>query len=253
MLTSTILESHEDEKIAVRQFGKGALAAATKKGITVIIDVFRASNTALALLELNTVVFPVETVDEALVLDVDVTVGEQDGQRSEFFEFDNSPTQITENKEKFIEKRVVFRTTNGTRGLIRAKGSKKVIMGSIRNLSAVIRYCKKRYEKGNSISFVAMGSKGVSRIEDTHCAKMMYYKLLEECEIPYNESTSDNPWKRDWKQEIIDERVAGNYKTPDYHYSLELDATDAIPNFNQYTNRLYLRREPLPDNFEDVK
>jgi phosphosulfolactate phosphohydrolase-like enzyme len=247
VLTSTILESHEEERIAVRQFGKGALAAASKKGITVIIDVFRASNTALALLELNTVVFPVETVDEALVLDVDVTVGEEDGQRSDFFEFDNSPTQINANKEKFLDKRVVFRTTNGTRGLIRAKGSKKVIMGSIRNLSAVIRYCKKRYDKGNSISFVAMGSKGISRIEDVHCAKMMYYKLLDVCNLSYDKSTSDNPWNRDWKQEIIEDRVTGNYKTPDYYYSLELDATDAIPNFNQYTNRLYLRREPDPN------
>lgn len=243
MLTSTLLESHEDEKIAVRQFGKGALAAASKKGLTVIIDVFRASNTALALLELDTIVFPVETIDEALVIDVDVTVGEEDGQRSEFFEFDNSPLQIIENKEKFIDKRVVFRTTNGTRGLIRAKGSKRVIMGSIRNLSAVVTYCRKRFNKGNPISFVAMGSKGVSRIEDTHCAKMMYYRLLDECNIPYDNSTIDNPWTRDWKQEILDERDKGNYKSPDYHHCLELDATDAIPNFNQYTNRLYLRRE----------
>lgn len=245
MLTSTILDSYEDEKITVRQFGKGALAAAKKKGLTVIIDVFRASNTALTLLELDTIVFPVETIEEALVLDVDVTVGEEDGSISEYFEFDNSPIQIIENAKKIRNKRVVFRTTNGTRGLIRAKGSKRIIMGSIRNLSAVIRYCKKRYDKGNTISFVAMGSKGVSRIEDTHCAKMMYYKLLDECNISYDESTIDNPWNRDWKQEIIDDRVAENYKTRDYYYSLELDATDAIPNFNQSTNRLYLRREPV--------
>lgn len=245
MLTSPILESYEDEKITVRQFGKGALSAASKKGITVIIDVFRAGNTALALLEFNAVVFPVETIDEALVLDVDVRVGEQDGKKTDFFDFDNSPIQITENEEKIRDKHIVFRTTNGTRGLIRAKGSKKVIMGSIRNLSAVVKYCKRRYKMGNTISFVAMGSKGVSRIEDVHCAKMMYYRLLDECNIPYDVSVADNPWNRDWKQEILDDRLMGNYKDRDYYYSLQLDATDAIPQFNQYTNILFLRREEI--------
>ena len=48
-----------------------------------------------------------------------------------------------------------------------------------------------------------MGSKGVSRIEDTNCAKMMYYKLLEDCNISYDKSKSDNPWDRNWKKEII--------------------------------------------------
>jgi len=238
VLTSTVLADHGKERIAVRQFGKGALEAASKKGITVIIDVFRASNTALALLELNAVIFPVETVDDARVLDVDITVGEEDGLRSEYFEFDNSPVQIKENAEKFINKRVVFRTTNGTRGLIRAKGSKEVIMGSIRNLSVVVKYCKAKYLEGQSISFVAMGSKGVSRIEDTHCAKMMYYRLLEVCNLPHDKSDNENPWNRDWKQEIIDDRVTGNYKTPDYYYSLELNTSNIIPVFNQYTNRL---------------
>ena len=233
MFLSSILAKFDGKRISVREFGRGARNAAKSNGVTVVIDVFRASTTILTLLELDCEVYPFLDADEALASDTDYKVGETGSHPDSRFDFDNSPIMILQNAETLQGKRVAVRTTNGTRGLVSAIGSHEIIVGAFRNLTAVVKHCLKRYNEGFSISFVAMGSKKVSRPEDVHCAKMMHYRLISEIGAHdyLLENSEDNPWNRSWIAEIADKRFKADHKRRDYRYSLNLDMCDFVPIF----------------------
>lgn len=229
--------SHPTLPIFIREFGEGARRAAKDQGITVIIDNFRASNTILSIMEYTDHIKPVVTVKEALELDGYITVGE-DGKDYLPFDFDNSPVTIQNNPEKFRGKKIVVRTTNGTRGLLAAIGSEQIIIGSFRNITAVVEHCIRMLREGLTINFVPMGSKKVSRIEDKNGAKMMYFMMLEKLGEDVN--SDENPWLRDWLGEIKKERSFDGKHRKDRIYSVEIDKTDKIPLFNPETGLIEL-------------
>lgn len=242
-----LLNSFRDEKICVRQFGEGVKVSAARGGISVIIDVFRASNTILALLEAEADIRAVETIEEVLSLVDHIPVGELSGGIHPDFDYDNSPCQIVENSLKFYKQKVVVRTTNGTRGIKLAQGSSTIIMATFRNLTSVVNYCLSNFKKGIPISFIAMGSVDVSRIEDVFCAKMLYYSMIDaiepDSELLHNE---DNPWNLNWMEMIRSERFTNARKLPDYEYALQLDKTKVIPkadnngNIRKFTPKISL-------------
>lgn len=239
MSDSIQILAHEKYPVFIREFGDGAFLAAKNKGITVIIDNFRASNTILALFELTDHIRPVLGVDEVYNYPDYIKVGEDSGDVTKF-DYDNSPSFIEKNPDIFRNKKVVVRTTNGTRGLINAIGSKEIIVGSFRNISSVVEYCHQAILDGVPVNFVPMGSKVISRIEDTHGARMMYYLLLRQLgEVDLFES-EDNPWNRDWRNEIRALRPFEDSNREDRLYCIEIDATENIPRFNPDTGLLEL-------------
>jgi 2-phosphosulfolactate phosphatase len=237
----TILNTHFKLPISCRQFEGGVIESASEQGITVIVDNFRASNTILALLDVNAEVVPVETTEEAVRYDGFIKIGEEKRDFSKF-DYDNSPMFIVDNPDIFKNKSVVIRTTNGTRGIKHAIGSKEILIGSFRNLTRVVEYCKRQVKKGIPVSFIAMGSLDISRIEDVYGAKMMYYKLIEIVgsvdEIEREVNSDDNPWNRDWKSEIIEHRPVSGRDGPDRMYSMQLDASDILPKYSIETGKL---------------
>ncbi len=240
VVTQTILNEYSKLPISCRQFEEGVRESANEKGITVIVDNFRASNTMLALLEVDAEVVPVETSEEAERYDGFIKMGEEKRDFSKF-DYDNSPMLIVDNPDIFAKKSVVIRTTNGTRGIKKAIGSKEILIGSFRNLTRVVNYCEEQIREGIPVSFVAMGSLHISRIEDVYGAKMMYYKLIKKVGFSDDNeelNSDDNPWNRDWKSEIIDQIPVNGLDGSDRMYSMELDASDILPKYSIKTGKL---------------
>ena len=166
------------------------------RGLTVIIDVFRAFSVECYMYEIGAkLVRPVGTIEEAWALHEaipdSVLIGERKGIRCDGFDFGNSPSLITAAREK-VEGRVAIHTTSaGTQGIVNAQGASEILTGSLVNAKAVAQYIRMRAEERHSflefgeqahegtnaaapleVSLVAMGL-GAERIaeEDELCAE----------------------------------------------------------------------------------
>lgn len=134
----------------------------------VVIDVLRATST------INTILFsgaksvmPVETLDECMKLRDQgyIIMAERMGKKVEGFDFGNSPTKIE--KSEFEGKDVGIATSNGTKAIVKTKGSHITLIGSFLNLSKIIEYIN---NSNNDVLLVCSGWKGSTNLEDTLCA-----------------------------------------------------------------------------------
>jgi 2-phosphosulfolactate phosphatase len=157
-------------KIEVLEFVEGARMA---RGVTVIIDVFRAFSVACYAYDSGAAgIIATAGVEEAFRLKTSyknsVLVGERDEKKIPGFDLGNSPTEIIQADLK--GKTVIQTTTAGTQGLINASGAEIVITGSFVNAGAIIRYIKALNPA--LVSLVAMGYRAsVSTDEDLMCAE----------------------------------------------------------------------------------
>ena len=115
------------------------------RGLTVIIDVFRAFSLECYLYDLGAkLVRPVGSIEEAKALHEkipgSVLIGERQGIKVEGFDFGNSPSQVEAEKDR-IEGRVIIHTTSaGTQGIVNAVGATEILTGSLVNAKAVAEY-----------------------------------------------------------------------------------------------------------------
>lgn len=164
-------------KIDVLQLLDGAAEA---KGITVIIDVFRAftvepfvfSRHAASLLAIG----EVETARAIKQKNPDtVLIGERHGLKCEGFEFGNSPSAIA--SAELSGRSVVHTTSAGTQGLTVASNAERIFTGALVNASATAR--KILFLHPDHVSLVCMGWEGKRPTEeDTLCAEYLR-SLLE--------------------------------------------------------------------------
>jgi len=158
--------------IRILQLIEGAREA---RGLTIIIDVFRAFTTDCFVFDNGAVkIIPVESVDGALELRKKnpdyIVMGERDGKKPEDFDYGNSPTEI-ENVD-FKGKTIIQTTTAGTKGILNATNADEIITGSFVNTSVVVNYIKKT--GFSDVSLVCMGDKGIEKSdEDTMCAEFI--------------------------------------------------------------------------------
>lgn len=150
------------------------------KGITVVIDVFRAfSVEAYCFAKGAKKVIPVGDIDLAYKLkeknpDV-VLAGERHGKIMPGFDTGNSPSELMSVDVK--DKVVVHTTSAGTQGIANAKNADEILGGSLLNAKAIAEYIKK--SGAQEISLVCMGLEALSETEeDTLCAE--YIKSLLE-------------------------------------------------------------------------
>ncbi len=155
------------------------------KGLTVIIDVFRAFSLECYLYDMGVnEIRPVGTIDEAFKLKDELTnsilVGERHGKKCEGFDYGNSPSSVQ--IENVKGKNIIHTTSAGTQGIVNANGASEIITGSLVNAKAVAEYIIKRQPQ--TVSLVCMGNGGVRpAAEDELCAE--YIKsVLEENELP---------------------------------------------------------------------
>ncbi|MBO8173540.1 MAG: 2-phosphosulfolactate phosphatase [Bacillaceae bacterium] len=143
------------------------------RGLTVIIDVFRAFSVACYLTDNGAkTIIPVGSIDRAYQLKDEnpdyILIGERGGNIQPGFDYGNSPTHIK--NADFTGKTVVHTTSAGTQGIVNAVHADQVITGSFVNAQAIIDYI--RQQNPDRVSLVCMGWGGREKAdEDTLCAQ----------------------------------------------------------------------------------
>ena len=149
------------------------------RGLTVIIDVFRAFSTACYAVRNGAEgIIPVGDVDLAYQLKEEnpdyVLMGERKGKRLPGFDFGNSPTEIQ--SVDFAGKTIIQTTSAGTQGFANARHADELISGSFVNAEAIVNYIQKRAPQ--KVSLVCMGTWAVKpNDEDSLCAKYIFDRL----------------------------------------------------------------------------
>ena len=171
--------------IQILQLIEGAKKA---RGLTVIVDVFRAFSLACYLIDQGAKeIIPVGNINEAYKLKENnpdfVLIGERDERIPEGFDYGNSPSLIQ--GIDFNEKTIIHTTSAGTQGLVNASNADELLTGSFVNAPAVIRYIKNKNPE--KISLVCMGYAALYPTEeDTFCAEYIKNTLLG---VPVNISS----------------------------------------------------------------
>jgi 2-phosphosulfolactate phosphatase len=165
--------------IEILEFEEGARRA---KGLTVIIDVFRAFSVACYAYSAGVdKIITTSDVAEAFKLKEkfpdSVLAGERNEKKIEGFDFGNSPTEVIRGNIK--NKTFIHTTTAGTAGLANAVNADVLLTGSLVNAGAVAQYIKSM--KPEHVSLVAMGYRAtISADEDLLCAEIIASKLRNE-------------------------------------------------------------------------
>lgn len=176
-------------EISILSLKEGAKQA---KGITVIIDVFRAFTLEAYLFSQGAkeiiAVSKEETARQLKQQYEDyILIGERKGKKLPGFDYGNSPSSI--HNKSFEGKTIIHTTTNGIQGINNAKDATMILTGAFVNAKATANYIKK--QNPDFVSLVAMGWEERRTEEDELCAQ--YLKDLlegkEDCKI--NEKTSD--------------------------------------------------------------
>ena len=129
--------------IRILQLIEGAKAA---RGLTVIIDVFRAFSVEAYLLANGAKkIIPIANVEEAYRLKSEnpdyILAGERHGAILPGFDLGNSPS--VNNKSDVVGKNVVHTTSAGTQGVDNARGATEILGGSPLNAAATADYIRK--------------------------------------------------------------------------------------------------------------
>lgn len=164
-------------EIQILQLIEGARKA---RGLTVVIDVFRAFSLGpYAFSRGAEKIIPVGDLDFAFALKKKnpeyILIGERNEQKVPGFDFGNSPSQII--NQDFRGKTIVHTTSAGTQGLVNAKGADMIVTGSFVNADAIVKYIKQL--NPDQVSLVCMGYSAERPIEeDTFCAEYIQARLL---------------------------------------------------------------------------
>ncbi len=215
----------------------------SENSVVVVVDVLRAT-TSICAAFVNGVnkIIPVATADEAKEYKAKgyIVASEKDGVKRDFADFGNSPHHFT--TENIGGKDLVYCTTNGTRTIHKAVGTKGIAIGSFPNLSAVAEWITKQ---DCNVLILCAGWKGCFNLEDALFAGALAEKLLEN--VLY-ESISDSVvaaldlWslaKKDLPEYIKKTaqytRLNKNGNGDSIEHCLMIDSTDVVPIFeNNY-------------------
>ncbi len=145
---------------------------ALRDGVAVVIDVLRATTTIVhALAHGAAAVIPCGEIDEARRLAAEsppgtaLLAGERSGLPIPGFDLGNSPAEFS---PKSVQgRRIVMTTTNGTRALIAAKPARRVLVGALSNLGAVV---ERLGEESGPVHLICAGTDGRITLEDALCA-----------------------------------------------------------------------------------
>ena len=223
--------------IEIREFIEGAKEA---KGLTVIIDVFRAFTvTCYAKDNGAKRIIPVGGLDLAYSLKKDhpeyVLIGERKGVQQEGCDFGNSPADIE--KIDFTGKTIIHTTSAGTQGLVGAINADEIITGSFVNAKAIVRYIKSKNPA--QVTLVAMGNNGVTYAqEDTLCANYIKALLLDQ---PVDEKSIRATLKKEDGSKFFD---------PAMNHIFPMGDFDLCLNFNRFD--FILKVEPYDEKFVEL-
>lgn len=143
----------------------------------IIIDVLRASSTIVtALYKGFTMIYPVETIGQALSLfhsgtkSDTVLAGERYCKDIHDFHYNNSPTQLMEAEPG--RKKLILTTTNGTRAIQKARHGTSILIGCFLNATACI---EEALSRGLDITLFCAGSRKKYAHEDGLAAGLLIH------------------------------------------------------------------------------
>ena len=131
----------------------------------VVVDIFRATSCMVTAFAHGVEsITPFASLEACRVMKTKgyITSGERDGKKVDGFDKGNSPFEYM--GTDVAHKKIAFTTTNGTQAIEKAKGAKRIIVGSFLNLSSVVKYL---LFGENSVLVVCAGWKGKVNLEDT--------------------------------------------------------------------------------------
>ncbi len=208
------------------------------RGLTVIIDVFRAFTVEAYFAKNNAArIIPVGDVETALRYRAEhpgaVLCGERGGAKIEGFDYGNSPSQL-ENVD-LTGKTVIHTTSAGTQGIVNASGADEILAGSLVAAGAIAAYIRRKAPE--EVSLVCMGLAGKERTEeDTFCAEYLKAMLLNEPLPDLEEGVK--LIKATSGAKFFDPAQSSVFPERDFHLSLQADTVPFV---------LRLRKDaPLP-------
>ncbi len=163
-------------KIEISHLIDGAKKA---RGLTVIIDVFRAfslecylfNQGAKEIIAVGDIQFAYQLKEKNPDF---MLIGERQERIPKGFDFGNSPTHIL--NVDFTGKTIIHTTSAGTQGIVNATNAGEIITGSFVNATAIVNYVKK--QSPELLSLVCMGySTLYPAEEDTFCAEYIWNSL----------------------------------------------------------------------------
>ena len=214
--------------IRILQLIDGAKAA---RGLTVIIDVFRAMTVEAYVIQNGAAdLIPMGDIDAAYAYREahpgTILMGERGGAKCPGFDFGNSPSAVKD--FDFTGKTVVHTTSAGTQGVANATGATEMLTGSLVNAKAIAEYIKA--SGAEDVSLVCMGLAGVEPTEeDTLCAE--YIKALVEGR-PYDLAPGIELCKRTSGAKFFDPENS-IFPEEDFHLSVEADKFDFVLHVEQ--------------------
>jgi 2-phosphosulfolactate phosphatase len=166
------------QQIRVHNLPQNVAAEELSGSTVVVIDLLRASSTICQALAAGTteVVPFLEVEDARAAAAIDranvVLGGERGGKRIDGFDLGNSPSEYT--RATVGGRRVLLTTTNGTRALDHARQARRVVVGSLLNLSAVVASIRDEQR----VDLLCAGTNGSESREDILAAGAMVEELL---------------------------------------------------------------------------
>ncbi|MBO6159318.1 MAG: 2-phosphosulfolactate phosphatase [Firmicutes bacterium] len=199
------------------------------KGLTVIIDVFRAFSVESYLAAMGAEsIRPAGSIEEAKQLALSypgcITIGERLGRQLPGFDFGNSPSQIRDSKDRIPGKTIIHTTSAGTQGIVNATGADEIILGSLTMAKAISQYILARNPR--EVSLVCMGDNGTRpNEEDELCARYIRSLLLGEA---FDIKTAIDHLKTHGGKKFFDPALQDVYPEPDYAMCVNYDAFDFV-------------------------
>ena len=230
--------------IQILQLVDGARQA---KGLTVIIDVFRAFTTESLIMSRNAkALIPVGDLETARhyrdTLPNVILCGERGGAIIDGFDYGNSPSQVV--RADFTGKTVVHTTSAGTQGIVNATGADEILGGCLLNAKAVACYIRKKNPE--HVSLVCMGLSGIRPTEeDTLCAE--YIKsLLDGTPLPDLAARIKRLAQTDGAK-FFDPAQQSVFPEEDFHIAVEADVCPFVLRYDKLSGQM--ERIDVPEAF----
>jgi 2-phosphosulfolactate phosphatase len=224
--------------VDIVDFVDGARAA---RGLTVVIDVFRAFSVAVSAFARGAErIFPVAAIEDAYALKARfpdaLLIGERHARRLPGFDCGNSPTELQGFE---LQGRTLIHTTHaGTQGLVNAVHADEVITGALVNAAAIVRYIQRR--QAERVTLVRMGHEARSRCaEDDLCAELLAARLRGVA--PAVDDVAARLRHADSAQKFFDP-ACDWAPEGDFHFCTQVDAYDFVLQLDRTDATAYLRR-----------
>jgi 2-phosphosulfolactate phosphatase len=156
----------------------------------VVVDVIRATTTAITGVAQGRKCYPVASVEEAIALakklENPLLVGELGGNMPYGFDLQNSPFLISTRTD--LIRPMILLSTSGTRLITEFKDHDAIYPACLRNYKTLIPYLAAHH---NKVALIGAGTRGEFREEDQLCCAWIAEGLIQQGFTPENEKTKE--------------------------------------------------------------